>query len=129
MITETMVMTGLAYVGAWTIADKVFVPVGAWAGKQIGHGVGTLVNKLNKNGKRNGKEKVVVDDQAKEQAIMALLAECDQALSENETKEEPDNVLTIVEEVKPEPMFDQKMQDWIRKCQEQYGGFANVVLE
>jgi hypothetical protein len=128
MITEAMVIKGLACVGAWTVADKVIAPAAGFAGKKIGQGVGALVNKLDKNGKRTGKGKVG-NDQATEQAIMALLAECDQAFSENDTKEEPDNVVTIVEEVKPEPMFDQKVQDWIRKCQGQYGGFANVVLE
>ena len=130
MITEMMVTKALAYVGAYTIANKAVAPAARWAGKQVAHGVGKLVSNLNgKGGNTKRKEMVEVDDQAKEQAILALLAECDQALSENETKEEPDNVITVVEEVKPEPMFDQKMQDWIRQVQEQYGGFAKVVLD
>lgn len=129
MITEAMVMKGLACIGAWTVADKVVVPAAGFVGTQVGRGVGKLANKLNKKGQKNGKEKVELNDQAKEQAILALLAECDQALSENDTKEEPDNVVTIVEEVKPEPMFDQRAQDWIRKCKDQYGGFANIVLD
>jgi hypothetical protein len=129
MITEMMVTKVLAGIGAYTIASKTIVPAAEWAGKIVGRGVGKLLSKRRKKGviaERKGK--VEVDDQANEQAILALLAECDKALSENETKEEPDNVVTVVEEVKPEPMFDQKMQDWIRQVQEQYGGFANVVL-
>lgn len=129
MITEAMVMKGFAYVGAWTIADKVVAPAAGFVGDKIGNGIGKLVNKLDRKGKKNGKEKVEMNDQAKEEAIMALLAECDQAFSENDTKEEPDNTIVVVEEVKPEPMFDQKMSDWIRRCQDQYGGFANVVLD
>jgi len=129
MITEMMVTKVLAGIGAYTVANKTIVPVACWAGKKVGHGIGKLVSKSSKKGViAEQKGKVEVDDQAKEQAILALLAECDQAFSENETKEEPDNVVTVVEEVKPEPMFDQKMQDWIRQVQEQYGGFANVVL-
>ena len=130
MITEAMVMKGLAYVGAVTIADKVVVPAAGFVGNKIGKGFGKLANKLDKNGKKqNGKGKVEMNDQAKEEAILALLAECDQQFSENETKEEPVNLIRVVEEVKPEPMFDQKMADWIRRCQDQYGGFANVVLD
>lgn len=129
MITEAMVIKGLAYVGAWTIADKVVIPVTAMTGRTIGHGVSALAQKLNRKGKKETEKDKVEVDQATEQAIKALLAECDEALSENDTKEEPDNVVTIVEEVKPEPMFDQKMRDWIQKCKDQYGGFANVVLD
>jgi len=129
MITEMMVTKALAYVGAYTIANKAVAPAARWAGKQVAHGVGKLVSSLNrKGGNTKRKETVEVDDQAKEQAILALLAECDQALSENETKEEPDNVVTIVEEVKPEPMFDQKTQEWIQRCKDQYGGFAKIAL-
>lgn len=129
MITEAMVIKGLAYVGVWTVTTKVFVPACDWTGRKIGSGFGKLVNKLDKKRKNHKKEKVENVDQAKEQAILALLAECDQALSENETKEEPVNIVNIVEEVKPEPMFDQKAMDWIQRCRDQYGGFANVVLE
>lgn len=129
MITEAMVIKGLAYVGAWTISTKVIAPAVEIAGNKIGHGVGALTRKLNRKGKKETEKDKVKVDQATEQAIKALLAECDEALSENDTKEEPDNVVTIVEEAKPEPMFDQKMQDWIQKCKDQYGGFANVVLD
>ena len=129
MITEAMVIKGLAYVGAWTVADKVVAPAAGFVGKKVGQGIGALANKLDRKGKKNGKEKVKTTDQANEKAILALLAECDKQFSENETKEEPVNLVKIVEETKPEPKFDQKMQDWIQRCKDQYGGFANVVLE
>ena len=130
MITEMMVTKVLASIGAYTVANKAIAPAAYWVGKQVGRGIGKLVSNSSKKGtKAEQKEKVEVDDQAKEQAILALLAECNHAFSENETKEEPDNVITVVEEVKPEPMFDQKMQDWIKQVQEQYGGFAKVVLD
>lgn len=127
MITEAMVIKGLAYVGAWTISTKVIVPAVEIAGNKIGHGVGALAQKLNRKGKKETKKDKVEVDQATEQAIEALLAECDEALSEKEA--EPVNVVTIVEEEKPEPKFDQRMQDWIQHCKDQYGGFANVVLD
>ena len=127
MITEAMVIKGLAYVGAWAITDKVILPVAGMVGDKIGQGTYALVKKLNRKGKKNMEKDKVEVDQATEQAIKALLAECDEALSEKEA--EPVNVVTIVEEEKPEPKFDQRMQDWIQHCKDQYGGFANVVLD
>ena len=130
MITEAMVTKGFAYVGAWTIATKVVAPVAGLAGRTLGHGVAKLVNSIDrKGGKRTQTKGKVEDDQVTEQQLLALLQECNEAYSENDTKEEPDNAVAIVEEVKPEPMFDQRMRDWIQKCKDQYGGFANVVLE
>ena len=127
MITEAMVMKGLAYVGAWTIGKKVIYPVANSVGYTLGRGIGMMANSI-RRGTRKAKKGKVEKDQAKEQQILALLEECNAKFSENETKE-PDNVVAFVEEVKPEPKFDQKTTDWILKCRDQYGGFANVVLE
>ena len=130
MITEAMVIKGFAYVGAWTIGTKVITPVAQLTGKTLGHGVAKLVNKFDrKGGKGSQKKGKVEDDQVTEQQLLTLLKECNEHFSEDETKEEPDNAVAIVKEVKPEPMFDQRMRDWIQKCKDQYGGFANVVLE
>ena len=130
MITEAMVIKGFAYVGAWTIGTRVIAPVAQMTGKALGHGVAKLVNSIDrKGGKRTQTKGKVEDDQVTEQQLLALLKECNEHFSEDETKEEPDNAVAIVEEVKPEPMFDQRMRNWIQKCKDQYGGFANVVLE
>lgn len=128
MITEAMVTKVLVSIGAYTVANKAIAPAAYWVGKQVGRGIGKLVlNSSKKGAKAERKEKVEVDDQAKEQALLALLAECDKALDFRDCTGEPDNVTVV--ETKPEPKVDKQMQDWIRHVQEQYGGFANVVLD
>ena len=127
VITEMMVTRALAGVGAMAIANRTIVPVAGFVGSKVGKMVGKLVNKSNKNGRKNTKKGRVDDDQAKEQAILDLLAECEKAMAEDNKTEEPG--LTIVKEESPEPKFNQHMQDWIRKVQEQYGGFEKIVLD
>lgn len=124
MITEAMVMKGLAYIGAWTVGTKVLLPVAEGTGNLIGTGFGKLMKTLNKKGKKTRKEEV--DDQ-KKQAIIALLAECNGALDRNEM-ENSETTTIVINEVEPEPKFDQATMDWIRACQEKYGGFAKVDL-
>jgi hypothetical protein len=127
VITEMMVTRTLAGIGAMAIANRTIVPVAAFVGSKVGRMVGNLANKQDKNGQKNTKKGKVYVDQAKEQAILDLLAECDKALAEDNKTEEPG--LTIVKEESPEPKFNQHMQDWIRKVQEQYGGFEKIVLD
>lgn len=121
MITEAMVMKGFAYIGAYTVSTKVvgplLVPVVGAAGNLLGHGLGKVMNLVNGKGKKSHKEKVE-EEQAKVEAVKALLAKCDEALAENNE--------AVIE---PEPKFDQQTQNWILKVREQYGGFTQVVLE
>lgn len=125
MITEAMVMKGLAIVGAGTIGTKVIAPIATKSGLFIGRCAGSLVNRMTKKGNKTKSEKVETD-QAKEQAIIDLLAECEKQMAEDGIKE-PE--LKVVEETKPEPKYDQQMREWIQHCKDQYGGFANIVLD
>lgn len=119
MITEAMVTKGFAYIGAWVVSTKVVAPVLGVVGTALGHGLGMAVNAVTGSKRKTYKERVETD-QEKEKAILALISECSK---ENlQIKQE-------AAEEEPKSQFDQKTQDWIRKCQEQYGGFSGVILE
>ena len=125
MITEAMVTKALTCIGAYAVTKKVAVPVAGWVGTKVGRGLGKLVAGPDRKERKTSKGKVETD-QMKEQAILDLMAECDEAFADENNTDNPGNAIAIVKEIKPEPMFDQRMQDWIQRIQLQYGGFENI---
>lgn len=125
MITEAMLIKGLAGIGALTITKNVLVPAAKTVGTQLGKTIGIMSSM---NGSNLNKKKAGGNQETNEAAILELMKECDKELKENKSENEPDNQITIIENIKPEPTFSEKTQEWIRKCQSRYGGFEDVIL-
>ena len=125
MITEAMLIKGLTAIGVLTITKTVLVPAAKTVGTQIGKTIGIMssMNGSNLKKKAGGKQ------ETNEAAILELMKECDKELKEDKSENEPDNnQIIVIENIKPEPAFSEKTQEWIRKCQSRYGGFEDVIL-
>lgn len=126
MITEAMLIKGLTAIGVLTITKTVIVPAAKTVGTQIGKTIGIMANSM--NGSNLNKKKAGGKQETNEAAILELMKECDKELKEDKSENEPDNQITIIENIKPEPAFSEKTKEWIHKCKSRYGGFEDVIL-